>query len=160
MIRAILAHDSQWGIGKNGGLPWPKHSADLRWFKECTVGGIVVMGRNTWESLPRKPLPDRINVIVTTQTIENALGNMVVNIDTLFEILPKMNYNKNIWIIGGAQLVESCLAIIDELWLNNVGGDYNCDVFLPKQKITTTFSPKHVDFKSFGTITRWIKKLQ
>jgi dihydrofolate reductase len=158
MIRAILAHDAYWGIGKNGDLPWPKNSDDLAWFKECTTDGVVVMGRKTWESLPKKPLPGRINVIVTTQPIENALGNIVVDIENLFKILPQMNYNKNIWIIGGAQLVESCLSVIDELWLNDVGNDYECDTFLPKRKITKQFEMGSVEIKSFGIITKWVKK--
>ena len=59
MIRAILAHDAYWGIGKDGDLPWPKNPDDLKWFKECTEGGVVVMGKTTWDSLPNKPLPKR-----------------------------------------------------------------------------------------------------
>lgn len=158
MIRAILAHDSRWGIGKNGGLPWPKHSADLRWFKECTVGGIVVMGGATWRSLPRKPLPNRENIVITRR--DDIEADVVVDMRSALKILPQLNYTKDVWIIGGANILEQLLPYCDELWLNNVGGDYDCDVFLPKQKITTTFSPKHVDFKSFGTITKWIRKTQ
>lgn len=158
MIRAILAHDAYWGIGKNGTLPWPKNSEDLQWFKECTDGGIVVMGRKTWESLPRKPLPGRTNAVVTTQSIENALGNIVVDIDSLLKILPQLNYTKNVWIIGGAQLVERLLPYCDELWLNNVGGDYECDTFLPKRKITELFYPGNTETKSFGIITKWTRR--
>jgi dihydrofolate reductase len=158
LIRAILAHDAYWGIGKDGDLPWPKNSDDLAWFKESTQGGVVVMGRKTWESLPKKPLPGRINAIVTTQPIKNGLGNIVVDIENLFKILPQMNHDKNIWIIGGAQLVESCLPIIDELWLNDVGNDYNCDVFLPKREIIQQFEQGSVEIKSFGVITKWTRK--
>lgn len=158
MIRAILAHDAFWGIGKDGGLPWPKNSDDLKWFKESTQGGVVVMGRKTWESLPVKPLPGRTNAIVTTQPIENALGNIVVDINRLLEILPKMNYTQNVWIIGGAQLLTSTLGIIDEIWLNNVGGNYDCDTFLPKMEITRDFHATNTEVKSFGIVTVWSKK--
>lgn len=158
MIRAILAHDAYWGIGKDGDLPWPKNSDDLAWFKECTDGGVVVMGRKTWESLPRKPLPGRTNAVVTTQPIENALGNIVVDIDSLLKILPQMNYTKNVWVIGGAQLVEKLLPYCDELWLNNVGGVYDCDTFLPKREITELFYPGTTETKSFGIITKWIRR--
>ena len=158
MIRAILAHDAMWGIGKDGDLPWPKNSDDLSWFKESTAGGVVVMGRKTWESLPRKPLPGRTNAIVTTQSIENAIGNIVVDIDSLLKILPQMNYTQNVWIIGGAQLLEKLLPYCDELWLNNVGNDYECDVFLPKQKITELFEPGETETKSFGIITKWTRR--
>lgn len=158
LIRAILAHDSQWGIGKDGDLPWPKNNEDLKWFKETTSGDVVIMGRNTWDSLPFKPLPNRTNVIVTTQDIKGALGNIVVDMRSLLKILPQIKFaNKDIWVIGGAQLVEGMMPYIDELWLNNVQGDYNCDTFLPKEQITEQFSAASWEVKSFGTITKWIK---
>lgn len=158
MIRAILAHDEKWGIGKNGDLPWPKNTDDLNWFKECTADSIVVMGRKTWESLPRKPLPGRTNAIVTTQPIENALGNIVVDLKSLLKILPQMNYTQDVWIIGGAQLVEALLPYCDELWLNDVGGNYHCDTFLPSREIIKLFEPGSVEIKSFGIITKWIRR--
>ena len=159
MIRAILAHDSQWGIGKDGDLPWPKNSEDLKWFKECTTGCTVMMGRNTWESLPFKPLPNRINAIVTSQNIEGSLGCVVADMKSMLKILPQMKAQKDIWVIGGAQLVESMLYYIDEIWLNDVGGDYNCDTFLPKEQIMKQFSATSCEVKSFGTITKWIKNV-
>ena len=70
MIKAILACDDEWGIGKNGDLPWPHNPADLRWFKNNTLNSVVVMGKSTWDSLPRKPLPNRENLIVTTSKQE------------------------------------------------------------------------------------------
>ena len=66
MIKAILACDQDWGIGKDGDLPWPHNTEDLKWFKESTIGGVVVMGKSTWNSLPRKPLPNRKNIIITS----------------------------------------------------------------------------------------------
>jgi dihydrofolate reductase len=143
MIRAILAHDKNWGIGKAGTLPWPHNPDDLNWFKECTADGIVVMGRKTWESLP-KP--------------HGVYGGKDVCKIVTDVIQARYTGVKDIWIIGGAQLVESCLPVIDELWLNNVDGDYNCDVFLPSGKITGMFKPNSVEIKSFGIITKWTKK--
>ena len=157
MIRAILAHDAYWGIGKDGDLPWPKNVDDLAWFKESTQGGVVVMGRKTWESLPKKPLPGRKNVVVSnTMKLQNDVE--VVRTDIYKSRLATINYTENIWIIGGAQLVESCLPAIDELWLNDVGNDYECDTFLPKRKITEQFEMGSVEIKSFGIITKWVKR--
>lgn len=164
MIKAILAHDEKWGIGKAGDLPWPKNQDDLNWFKESTAEGIVVMGRKTWESLPRKPLPNRINLVISSNWIDyfdpkpHGLygGKNVCKIVTDV-IQARYIGAEDIWIIGGAELVKSCLPIIDELWLNNVGGDYNCDVFLPKEEIAQRFYPKSTEVKSFGTITKWRK---
>jgi dihydrofolate reductase len=165
MIRAILAHDTYWGIGKAGTLPWPKNPDDLNWFKESTADGIVVMGRKTWESLPRKPLPKRINIVISSNWMDHfnpkphgVYGGKDVCKIVTDVIQARYTGVKDIWIIGGAQLVESCLPVIDELWLNNVDGDYNCDVFLPSGKITGMFKPKSVEIKSFGVITKWVKK--
>ena len=157
MIRAILAHDVYWGIGKAGTLPWPHNPDDLKWFKGCTDGDVVVMGRKTWESLPRKPLPGRKNVVVSnTMKLQNDVE--VVQTDIYKSRLATINYTDNVWIIGGAKLLEDSLDIIDELWLNDVGGVYDCDTFLPKQKITEQFRMGSVEVLSFGTVTKWVKK--
>ena len=73
MISAIVAVDNNWGIGFNGDLL--EHiPEDLKYFKELTSGEYkaVVMGRKTWDSLPKKPLPNRKNIIITTQTNYNS----------------------------------------------------------------------------------------
>ena len=62
MISAIVAVNNDWGIGYNGDLL--EHiPEDLKYFKELTTGYVVVMGRKTWDSLPKKPLPNRFNVV-------------------------------------------------------------------------------------------------
>jgi dihydrofolate reductase len=156
MIRAILAHDAYWGIGKDGDLPWPKNADDLKWFKETTTGSAIVMGRKTWESFPKKPLPNRQNIVVSSKEIEGA--KYTFNKDNYEKRIVDLNYEVPVWIIGGAQLVETCLPIIDELWLNDVGGVYDCDTFLPKQKITEKFHAGTVEVLSFGIITKWVRK--
>lgn len=157
MIRAILAHDAMWGIGKDGDLPWPKNADDLAWFKESTQGGVVVMGRKTWESLPRKPLPGRKNVVVSNK-MKTKTDIEVVQTDIYKSRLTIINHTENVWVIGGAKFLEDSLDIVDELWLNNVGGDYDCDTFLPKREITRLFEPKTTETKSFGIITVWSKR--
>lgn len=162
-VNAILAHDSFWGIGKNGDLPWPKNSDDLKWFKENTHGGVVVMGRKTWEGLYVKPLPGRLNYVISSSNNISRGYHGIYGGDNIVEVIKDKIVNRyadhsKIWIIGGAQLVESCLDIIDELWLNNVEGVYDCDTFLPKQKITELFYPASTEKKSFGIITKWVKR--
>ena len=76
MISAIVAVDENWGIGYQGQLL--EHiPADLKHFKELTQYNVVVMGRNTWESLPKKDvlprLPDRINIIVSNSMVSNGV---------------------------------------------------------------------------------------
>ena len=74
MISAIVAVDNNWGIGYNGNLL--EHiPEDLKHFKTITEGHIIIMGRKTWDSLPKKPLPNRVNVIVSSKyTFETKSG--------------------------------------------------------------------------------------
>lgn len=139
MIRAILACDDDWGIGKDNNLPWPHNPADLAWFKENTLNSTIVMGRNTWESLPFKPLPNRHNVVVSNTMREQA-DVEVVRSDIYKSRLATINTSADVWIIGGAQLINHSLNIIDEIWLSRIAGTYQCDTFLPKELIETTFS--------------------
>ena len=73
----ILAMDSQNGIGKNNGLPW-RIREDLRLFSQITRNNVVIMGRNTWDSLPKKPLPFRINVVISRSVKPQNLPENVV----------------------------------------------------------------------------------
>ena len=138
MIRAILACDNDWGIGKDNGLPWPHNPADLAWFKSSTLDSTIVMGRNTWDSLPFKPLPKRHNVVVSRSMREQA-GVEVVRPDIYKSRCVTMNMTDNVWIIGGAKLINDSLNIIDEIWLSRINGSYDCDTYLPKDLIETTF---------------------
>jgi len=129
-VRAIFAADYAWGIGKNGTLPWPKNSADLKWFRECTEGHIVMMGRRTWEDpkLP-KPLPNRYNIVVSDRGIGSfdTRPNMVIKRDQVKAYLDLLE--KDVWIIGGAQLFQSTLPFVDEIWVSRIRGTYECDTF-------------------------------
>jgi dihydrofolate reductase len=161
LIRAILAHDSQWGVGKDGDLPWPKNSEDMKWFKQCTTGNTVIMGRKTWDSLPKKPLPNRLNAVVTSRDLESN-ECIIADMEGMLKLVPFMKnsetYFKDIWVIGGPQLVKTMIPYIDEMWLNNVGGDYECDTFLDQTVITELFAPFDVEEKTHSTITKWRKK--
>ena len=69
-IELIWAQDENGGIGKNGKLPW-HISEDLQNFKKITAGFPIIMGRKTWESLPKKPLPERRNIVIKTHVFLN-----------------------------------------------------------------------------------------
>lgn len=166
MIKAIFACDEKWGIGKNNSLPWPHNSEDLKWFKEKTENGIVVMGRNTWESLPRKPLPNRINYVITSDhnITEGYYGRFTSNKDigTAIRAMIEERFvpNQDIWIIGGSQLFSGCINVIEEIYLSRIDGDYNCDTFLPKWKIMRNFTigEQHIT-KNGLYIQKWVKRI-
>jgi dihydrofolate reductase len=94
-----------------------KIQGDLPRFKRLTDGGVVVMGRNTWESLPKKPLPNRVNVIIskTMNQIDDAI------------VLPNIGRLKDaheVWVIGGSSLIKSVWNDIHEIHLTLVLAEY------------------------------------
>ena len=66
----IWAQDTNNAIGRNGTLPW-HFSEDLKNFKKLTMGHVIIMGRKTWDSLPFKPLPNRQNIVISSNTIDD-----------------------------------------------------------------------------------------
>lgn len=139
----IAALDSKNGIGKNGKLPW-RLKGDMRHFQSMTVGhrsdgqmNSVIMGRKTWESLPEKfrPLPDRLNVIVTRQ-VEYPLPPNVLragSLDKALAILDKRTDISDVFVIGGAELYRQAIQhqACERLYITEVTGDFDCDVFFP-----------------------------
>jgi dihydrofolate reductase len=141
LIRVILACDENWGIGKDGGLPWPHNSADMKWFKDTTTGCVVVMGKSTWDSLPTKPLPNRNNIVVTSSEQDKDKGGYhYIKFDKAAIELTNMNRLQDVWIIGGAKLVTGLFSIIDEFHLSRISGSYECDTFLPSTLIEENFT--------------------
>lgn len=130
-INAILAMDSNMGIGYENGLPWPHNKKDMKWFRDCTFGQVVVMGRNTWESFGNKALTGRINVVVTNREVE---GNpdvvMSGDIDGVLEILGYKYPQLDIFVIGGANIYRQALPFCDKLYVTRMKGVYKCDTFM------------------------------
>ena len=159
MIKAILACDADWGIGKAGTLPWPHNPADLKWFKECTTGGVVAMGKSTWDSLPRKPLPNRNNIVITSSTQDKDKGGYhYIKFDNARVELTNMSKLQDVWIIGGAQLVEGLLSIIDEIHLSQIHGSYDCDTFLPRTLIEEQFTLTDSGIRDEVYVDVWSKR--
>ena len=95
MLTMIFACDMNNAIGKNGDLPW-RQSTDLQHFKQITLGGTIVMGRKTWESLPGK-LPDREHLVMTRSNRDD------VEIIT-YEGVLELSKKREIFIIGGGEI--------------------------------------------------------
>lgn len=156
MIRAILACDENWGIGKSGALPWPHNPADLKWFKASTLNHTVVMGKATWDSLPVKPLPNRVNVVVSSSNILAKVD--VVSISDLRRRVSSMDTDQDVWIIGGARLIEGMMDYIDEFHLSQIKGNYNCDTFLPSTLIQENYSLTSSQFQGDVYVDVWSKR--
>ena len=156
-MKLILACDLLGGIGKDNSLPWPILEGDLPRFKKLTTDQVIVMGRNTWLSLPRKPLPNRLNFVVTSQQLELPPGAIAV------KDLSHFKHFKNAWLIGGAQLVNSSWDFIDEVHLSRTLNHFDCDCFISLSYLENNYTcvqkSEHIDhtyeiWKKNGTVSQ------
>lgn len=135
MLNMIVAMDSKGGIGVNNELPW-RIQQDMKLFREMTKSSAVCMGRKTWESIPAKfrPLPDRLNVVLTTKGFGSLGTNAknVIDAEDIMEVLA-MAQTQEVWIIGGANVYEQFYGYLDFAVVTHVdagGYEYNCDAGL------------------------------
>ena len=133
-IALIAAVADNGVIGKDNELPW-RIPGDLKFFKSVTLGKPVIMGRKTWESLPFKPLPGRLNIIVTRNASYEAEGGEVVStLDQAFERGKKAAQQDGIdevIVMGGAEIYNLALEHADRLYLTEVHMDVEGDAFFP-----------------------------
>ena len=115
-IHLIVAMGEDGAIGKNGDLIW-KISEDLKFFKKLTTGHPVIMGRKTWESLPKRPLPNRRNIVLTRQKDYKAEGAEIVR--TINEAL-ELTYGQEPFIIGGSEIYNAFLPHITHFHITRV----------------------------------------
>ena len=145
MIKAILACDDTGGVSKDGTLPWPHNTTDLQWFKNNTAGHVVVMGSTTWEDphMPR-PLPKRTNILATTRKEDYPGADDYISGDLCAELkeIEATCLGIIVWVIGGPNIIEQTLGVIDEFYISRIPGDYNCDTHLPMKKIESLFKVK------------------
>lgn len=141
MINALFAVDTYGGMGNNGTLPWPHCSTDLQNFRELTDGHVVVMGRRSWDDpkLP-KPMEGRTVYVATNRIVAHATaisGDIREHVLTLEQKHP----NKIIWVVGGAELLESCGDLYDRIYLTHFRGSYKVDTKINLKSFLTGWSP-------------------
>jgi len=129
-ISLIVALDEGQGIGKEGRIPW-HISDDLKRFRRITSGHAVIMGRKTFESIGR-PLPDRINIVVTRQSDFSASGIKVADSPAAALALAREIESAEIFVIGGGEIYRTFLPLADRLYLTVVEGLYEADAFFPE----------------------------
>jgi len=129
MISIIVAVSEDWGIGKDNELLW-HISEDLKRFKKLTSGNAVIMGKKTWESLPRRPLPGRKNIVLTddpNESIENSVTAYSID-----DALDKCGPAEEIFIIGGGSIYRQFMPIADRLFITHVHKKAPADIFFPE----------------------------
>ncbi|RFU69705.1 dihydrofolate reductase [Peribacillus saganii] len=128
MISLLLAMDKNRLIGRDNQLPWHL-PADLKYFKEVTMGHPIVMGRKTFESIGRV-LPGRENVIVTRDQSFQADGCIVLNsIKAIKEYAD--NQDREVFVIGGAEIFKEIIPFTDRLYITEIHEEFEGDTFFP-----------------------------
>lgn len=117
MISIIVAVSDDWGIGMNNELLW-QLPEDLKRFKKLTMGNAIVMGKKTWESLPKRPLPGRKNVVLTDNPSECIDG--AITAYSISDALEKCSIDKEIFIIGGGSIYRQFMPLADRLYITHV----------------------------------------
>ncbi len=131
-MKAIVAVDKNWGIGLRGKL-LVQIPADQRFFRETTMGQVVVMGRKTLESFPNGlPLKNRVNIVFTRG---NGSGlpdevEIVHSIDDLKPVLERYA-DREVYCIGGAEIYKQLLPMCDECLVTKIDEGYEADAFFP-----------------------------
>ena len=121
-------------IGRNGALPW-RMSSDLKHFKAITMGKPLIMGRKTWESLPRRPLPGRDNIVISRNAAYAAPGAIVVHdieaaLAKATDLAERARADE-IAVIGGGEIFSAVLARAERVYLTEVDLDTAGDTFFP-----------------------------
>ena len=134
-VSIIVAASENGAIGKDNDLIW-RFPNDTRFFKDTTLGHHVIMGRKNFESIPHKfrPLPNRVNIIVTRQDNYTARECTVVNsIESALDVARK-NLESEAFIIGGGEIYQQALTknLVDKIYLTRIHNEYEGDTFFKK----------------------------
>ena len=130
----VVAVSKNGVIGRGGGLPW-HISSDLKRFKAITMGKPIIMGRKTWESLPKRPLPGRHNIVLTRQKGYLAEGATVAG--SVEEALagPRRERSDEIAVIGGAEIFTMFLPAVERIYLTEVDLDADGETLFPATRL-------------------------
>ena len=130
-LHLIFARARNGVIGNQGALPWHLPE-DLAHFKKTTMGCAVIMGRKTWDSVPPRfrPLPGRLNVVVTRQVDWQALG--ALRAGTMLDALALCASYADAWVIGGAEIYAQALPMASTAVVTEIDADFDGDAFAPQ----------------------------
>lgn len=138
----VVATDRDWGIGKLAGMPWPRLRGDLQHFKRVTstttpgMRNAIVMGRRTWESVEvaRKPLPSRLNIVVSRGTLSVPDGVIVApSLDAALAVPLDVGGIEGAFVIGGGVLYADALVhpALRYVYLTRIDDRFACDTRIP-----------------------------
>ena len=129
-ITLVVAAASNGVIGAKGALPW-RIPEDMKHFKALTLGKPNIMGRKTWESLPKRPLPGRTNIVVTRDSQFRAEGALVAHSFEEALRLAAREDTAEIAVIGGEAIFAAALGLASRIYLTEVAVSPEGDAFMP-----------------------------
>ncbi|MCM1533111.1 MAG: dihydrofolate reductase [Corallococcus sp.] len=136
-MKQIVVADSKWGIGKNNGLLF-RLKKDMQFFRETTVGKVVVMGANTFYSFPNGALPDRVNIVLDSDGKKHDGTVSVACLEELDEVLSQYDTD-DVFVIGGASVYRLLLYRCDEVYVTKVNADGGAELFYPNLDADDSF---------------------
>ena len=158
-IHMIWAQDRNRAIGRSGTLPW-HFSEDLKNFKKLTTGKTIIMGRKTWDSLPKKPLPDRRNIVISSTNQEDV--ESYTSIEDCIDSLSDDKEVLDVYIIGGMSVYKFFYEHANTLHITFIGKSYpDTDTFFPisLSQIKSDFNLESRDDVNHElSFTVWVRK--
>ena len=147
-VSLVFAADEHNAIGKDNDLPWPKMSADMRRFKQLTMGHHVIMGRKTYESMIGD-LPGR-TIIVVSRSLNLTLPESIIVKESPGDALKyaKEHGEQEAFIIGGATLFKEAASEADTFYLTRIHGVFKADTFLPELNMNEWQTTEQQDFEA------------
>lgn len=129
MFTIIAAVAKNNAIGKDNKLLWHLPE-DLKRFKKITTGHTIIMGRKTFESLP-KVLPDRHHIVITRNKSFKVEDNRVTVVNSIEDLLDLLKKNEEYFVIGGAEVYKQLLPYVEKIYLTSIDKGFNADAFFP-----------------------------
>src|ERR1035437_3964498 len=129
-ISIIAAVADNYAIGKSNNLPWHL-PADLKHFKQLTTGHAVVMGKRTFESLPKGPLPNRKNIVLTS-IMSEGVNEGYYEADSMEDVFYLCENEDQVFIIGGTSVYKQTIHRADALYITWVHSNFTADTYFPE----------------------------
>jgi len=173
-MEAIYAIDLYNGLSKDGIIPW-KSKKDLKFFYNKTKNNVVIMGRNTYFSLPDevKPLKNRLNIVLTNNidkynNVDSHDNLIFTNNDKIYELIinnrekyleryPFLISDFKIFIIGGKNIYEQFIPLCETIWVTKIKKSFDCDLFLNYDYSKQYKEPEIIDDDEELTIFKYLR---
>lgn len=126
MIRHLVAIDQKRGMAKDGKQPWHLPTDEQYFLRETqTLGGVVVMGRKTYEVIGH-PLRERRNIVLSDKPEE------IEGVEVFTDLREALHAAEDVWVIGGASIFKQTMNAADELYITRIDSNFDCELFYPE----------------------------